>query len=345
MSKRGASMVFAGCLAMTLIVVLASQALPARAQGWWPWSTDEAPVRRPPPVRRDAPPDWDSSITQPGRPSDPRLYGERNNVCLQLEQRLVDDQRRGSQTRDVLPRIEADLRQADRNVRAGEANLERSDCYEYFLFSKTLRRSRRCFDMARQVDDARRTFAELDSQRRQMLGSNGPSYRDDLIRELARNNCGAQYTQEARKRGANTPFSSLWQDEDTGPTGRGNQFGTLPFATYRTVCVRLCDGYYFPISFSTLQNHFSRDMEACQSKCAAPVALYYHQNPGGSMEQAQSAIEHQPYTSLKTAFRYRKEYVQGCSCKQSEYTPSPADRGDRKADAAPPQKTRQAQRP
>ena len=29
----------------------------------------------------------------------------------------------------------------------------------------------------------------------------------------------------------------------------------------------------------------------------------------------------QPYTGLKTAFRYRKEYVQGCSCKQAEYDP------------------------
>jgi hypothetical protein len=34
--------------------------------------------------------------------------------------------------------------------------------------------------------------------------------------------------------------------------------------------------------------------------------------------------------------------VQGCSCKQAEYTPSPADQGERKAEAAPP---KQARRP
>jgi hypothetical protein len=28
-----------------------------------------------------------------------------------------------------------------------------------------------------------------------------------------------------------------------------------------------------------------------------------------------------PYTDLKTAFRYRKEYVQGCSCKVAEFVP------------------------
>ncbi|MBS0244166.1 MAG: DUF2865 domain-containing protein, partial [Proteobacteria bacterium] len=189
----------------------------------------------------------------------------------------------------------------------------------------------------------RRRIAELDVQRRQIqgLGSRDRSYQDDLIRELARNNCGSQYQQEASRRGGQSPFSSLWQDEDAAPQGR-NDFNTLPFATYKTVCVRLCDGYYFPISFSTLENHFSRDAEACQSKCAAPVELYYFQNPGGSMDQAKSISENKAYTSLKTAFRYRKEYVQGCSCKQAEYTPSPADQGDRKAEAEPP--VRQARR-
>ena len=232
----------------------------------------------------------------------------------------------------------------ERTVRSGEVQLERSDCYDYFLFSKTLRRTRQCVDMAQLLDQNRRKLAELDAQRREIqgLGSRDRGYQDDLIRELARNNCGPQYQQEAARRGGSSPFSSIWQDDDTGPAGRGNEFRPLPFATYRTVCVRLCDGYYFPISFSTLENHFGRDVEACQSKCAAPVELYFHQNPGGSMDQAMSVGERRPYTSLKTAFRYRKEYVQGCSCKQAEYTPSPADQGDRKAEAAPP---KQARRP
>ena len=99
--------------------------------------------------------------------------------------------------------------------------------------------------------------------------------------------------------------------------------------------MRLCDGYYFPVSFSTLPTHFDRDADVCQSKCAAPAELYYHQNPGSSMEQAVSYKTKQTYTSLRTAFRYRKEYVQGCSCKQAEYMPS-TQPPDRRADAATP---------
>ena len=100
-------------------------------------------------------------------------------------------------------------------------------------------------------------------------------------------------------------------EESDAPRGHPNQFGNLPFATYRTLCVRLCDGYYFPVSFSTLPNHFQRDAELCQSQCAAPAELYYHQNPGGAVEQMVSAGSQQPYTSLKSAWRYRKEFVTG----------------------------------
>jgi hypothetical protein len=128
-------------------------------------------------------------------------------------------------------------------------------------------------------------------------------------------------------------------EETEAPKGPGNNFGSLPFATYRTLCVRLCDGYYFPVSFSTLPNHFERDAQLCQSQCAAPATLYYHQNPGGSVEQMLSFSSQQPYTSLKWAFRYRKEYVPGCSCKQAEYDPvvETQEKSDkRKAEAPPP---------
>lgn len=328
-------LVAAGLLALSFTSPLVTT---AAAQGWWPWASD-SPVPRPPPVRREPPPSWQQPQGAPVAPA------QRGSVCLQLEQRLVDFQRGGNQPQSRLPQIEGELRQVERTVRSGEIQLERSDCYDYFLFSKTLRRTRQCVDAAQQLDANRRKLAELDAQRKEILGlgSRDRGYQDDLIRELARNNCGPQYQQEAARRGqSGSPFSSIWQDDDSGPAGRGNEFKPLPFATYRTVCVRLCDGYYFPISFSTLENHFSRDTEACQSKCAAPVELYFHQNPGGSMDQAMSVSERRPYTSLKTAFKYRKEYVQGCSCKQAEYTPSPADQGERKAEAAPP---KQARRP
>jgi hypothetical protein len=258
-------------------------------------------------------------------------------LCLQLEQRLVMEMQGTGQSRDALPKIEADMRELERTVRTANIQLDRSDCWDQFLFSKTLRRSPRCIQLNAELENARHRLADLDRQRRQIMGSGDRSMQDDIIRELARQGCGNQYVQEARKRDSSrNPFAMLFGGEESdAPRGPTNQFSALPFATYRTICVRLCDGYYFPVSFSTLPNHFQRDSQVCQQQCAAPAELFYHQNPGGAVEQAVSVDTQQLYTSLKVAFRYRKEFVQGCSCKQAEYNPALVGTS-KKAEAAEP---------
>lgn len=295
---------------------------PAIAQGWWPWEQQNQPPPRPPipqePVYRPDAVNQPPPVTQPA----PGTWGTKNPICFQLEQRLVQEGARGSQSQNLIPMVESELRQVDQNYRRVQSDLDRS-CYEYFLFSKSLRRTRQCVDLAKQAEDLRRRQSDLETQRQELTSSSGRSYQDDIIRELARNNCGEAYQQQARRMESQGSFSDLWGESESsgGPGGGLGNYGNLGYATYRTLCVRLCDGYYFPVSFSTLPNHFQRDAEACQSKCAAPVELYYYQNPGGAVEQAVGVGSNTPYTDLKTAFRYRKEYVQGCSCKQAEYVP------------------------
>jgi hypothetical protein len=338
-------------LALAALGILGLTLADARAQGWnwWPFGgqSEPRPVPREPLYRGppgQPPPGYPpSGYPPPGPPGQQPPPGQpywgqqrgANNICLQLEQRLVAETQGSGQNRELLPKIETDLRQTERSLNAAQLQLDRADCWDQFLFSKTLRRTPRCVQLNGDVETMRRRLAELDGQRRQILGTRDRSYQDDIIRELARNGCGQQYVQEARRRDtASNPLSGLWSDEGDAPRGPGNQFGNLPFATYRTLCVRLCDGYYFPVSFSTLPNHFQRDAEVCQSRCAAPAELFYHQNPGGAVEQAISVATQQPYTSLKSAWRYRKEFVQGCSCKEAEYVPTQGA-GEKKADAAP----------
>jgi hypothetical protein len=299
------------------LVLAGGVAMPAVAQtSWWPFGGNDEPRRQ-----QRAPVPSESVYDDPyGQPQGARRP---NSICLELEQRLVQEGQRGGDSRTLIPMVENELRQAEQAYRSQKQQLDRADCYEYFLFSKTLRRTRRCIDLANQADSTRRRIDDLEVQLSQLQGSSGRSYQDEIIRELARNNCGSNYQQQARRQEGG--FSGFWDDgESSGYSGGGgSSFGRLPYATYRTVCVRLCDGYYFPVSFSTLPNHFQRDEEVCASKCAAPAALYYHQNPGAGMEQAVAARDNTPYKQLKTAFRYRKEYVNGCSCKMAEYQPEP----------------------
>ncbi len=318
--KRWTKLIWWGAVFALLVIPLTSRMSPspAAAQGWkFPWetNTETQPRRKPrqPRTRQIAPQGFNNAYNQRGS-------GQRPPICLQLEQRLAEEANRGAQSRGLLPQIEQDIRTARGSMRRLERELDRRDCYDTFLFTKTLRRTRRCVGLDRRARQASRQLSDLQSRRQQILGSGDRSYQDEIIRELARNRCGNVYQSENRRR---NPFSNFWQDEDSGDRGgfRGNTFAGLPFATYRTVCVRLCDGYYFPVSFSTLPNHFGRDADACQSRCAAPTELYFHQNPGQSVDQMVSQQTRRPYVNLATAFRYRKEYVPGCSCKAAEYIP------------------------
>jgi hypothetical protein len=135
-----------------------------------------------------------------------------------------------------------------------------------------------------------------------------------VIAQLAQNNCGAQYTAAARASGPQGFFEALLGGGGTivNPAGDG-----APAGTYHTVCVRTCDGYYFPVSYSTVPGRFADDDNTCHRLCpAADVMLFTYRNPGEDVTQAVS-VSGQPYTALPNAFRYRKELVAGCSCKRA----------------------------
>ena len=135
--------------------------------------------------------------------------------------------------------------------------------------------------------------------------------RASLIVQLAQNNCGPQY-RAAAAAGPAGFLSSLFGGTIISQGGDG-----APAGTYRTVCVRTCDGYYFPVSYSTVPNRFADDQRACQRECpAAEAVLYSYRNPGEDINQAVS-LNGQQYTELPNAFRYRKEYTGAvCSCRR-----------------------------
>jgi hypothetical protein len=98
------------------------------------------------------------------------------------------------------------------------------------------------------------------------------------------------------------------------PLERGNRPARpSPGGTYRTLCVRTCDGYYFPISFSTTREHFSADEAACRQMCPGDAALYYHSQSGEGPADMLS-LEGAPYASLPTAFRHLSTLDKSCTC-------------------------------
>jgi len=87
-----------------------------------------------------------------------------------------------------------------------------------------------------------------------------------------------------------------------------------PTGTYRTLCVRLCDGFYWPLSHSTVRARFSKDAKQCEVSCPGRSQLFV-QRSGNEDVEGVVDLKGIPYTQLKNALRYRTEYVQDCTCR------------------------------
>jgi hypothetical protein len=143
-----------------------------------------------------------------------------------------------------------------------------------------------------------------------------------VLLALAQNNCGQQYANAAAAPGPGGFLNNLFGNNN--PAGPPGVDMGAPSGTFRTVCVRTCDGGYFPISFATSPARFADDEKACKALCPATEAsLYAYRNPGEDINQAVS-VNGQPYTALPNAFKFRSEFNPACACKAPGQTWSDA---------------------
>ena len=92
---------------------------------------------------------------------------------------------------------------------------------------------------------------------------------------------------------------------------------SAPPGMYRTLCVRTCDGYYFPMSSASSPSDFERDQANCRSSCpGTEVQIYYHRR-GQESDAMVSSLSGQPYAELPTAYLYKQTGTPspaGCAC-------------------------------
>jgi Protein of unknown function (DUF2865) len=316
-------------IACTAAVMLALPAA-AAAQGTYPqspYSQGGYPPSQgnsyPPPQGGGYPPPQGGYLP-PGAP--PASAAPVSPVCGRLEAQLAaidrgagGDPARAEQTR----RIEDTLNRQQGDLDRTQAQWQRLGCQPTNLFSIFVNQPPQCGQLNGQIGQIRaaidRTTADLERSRH---NGDDDMQRQAVIGALGQNNCGPQYRVAVAPR----PKGIL----ETLFGGGDNPDGPLPPGTvvepqiggggYRTLCVRTCDGYYFPISFSASPSRFADDEQTCQRLCPATEAiLYTHRNPGEDVAQA-VASSGKIYKDLANAFRYRREFVASCSCKQPGQT-------------------------
>jgi hypothetical protein len=87
-----------------------------------------------------------------------------------------------------------------------------------------------------------------------------------------------------------------------------------PMMSRRAVCVRLCDGFFFPAGKSSAGAGVAGGDESCASLCPdAPTALYFLRAGSDRIEDATSASGAR-YTALPAALRYRATLDNACAC-------------------------------
>ena len=221
-------------------------------------------AQQPPQQPQAWPPGPGSAPPAPGQPS------PQNQLCTRLEAQLASvdrgnaaDPARGEQLRRYEEASAKQQAELDRMVAQGrKAGCEGSG---FFLFNAL--QSQQCVDVNRQISNMRANLDRINVDLQRLRGNDVDrgEQRRSVIAALAQNNCGPQYRTAARAPGGF--FDQLFGREN----GEGEPAPSGDLAnpeaqggSVRTVCVRTCDGYYFPISYATNASRFAQDEKTCQ---------------------------------------------------------------------------------
>lgn len=259
----------------------------------------------------------------------PQQGAQANPVCIRLEGQLAAMDR-GAGTGD--PAKDEQIRRYQEAQARQQAELDRvtqqakrMGCESSGFFSLFNGQSAQCSPVNNQIQQMRGNLDQITTSLERLRsggigGADRENQRRSVLMALGQNNCGPQYAAAAR--GPGNFIDNLFGNNNPLPPPSA-ELGP-PSGTFRTVCVRTCDGAYFPVSFATVQGRFQDDERTCKALCPATEAnLFAYRNPGEDINQAVS-LNGQSYTSLPNAFKFRTEFNASCACKAAGQTWSEA---------------------
>lgn len=232
-------------------------------------------------------------------------------ICYDLETRLASLQRGGAVSNGGSKRTTRAIQKLRKQIAGAQASARKAGCRSggIRLFQK-----RECRSRYGAIKQMQRNLQQLQRKGGRSTNNNQRNVnrqKQELIVALGRHRCGAQYERAAAR-----------YDGQRGLFGRRNKvidgFDEPQVRSYRTVCVRTCDGFFFPISHSTTSRAFARDEAVCKGKFPnTDVSLFYHtRGVANAMERARS-IDGQSYKAMPYAFRYQQKYDDTCKFDRS----------------------------
>ncbi|WP_411962083.1 DUF2865 domain-containing protein [Mesorhizobium sp. CA4] len=95
---------------------------------------------------------------------------------------------------------------------------------------------------------------------------------------------------------------------------------------FHTMCVRTCDGYFFPMSNAASVGDFERDQKNCESSCpGTEMQVFYSRGIDDDSGSMTSSVTGHPYSELPTAYLYKQANYSrppscGCNAQAGNFT-------------------------
>jgi hypothetical protein len=206
-------------------------------------------------------------------------------------------------------------------IRRMESELDRTIAYARSIGCQGQRRfvlfgepdQQQCRQIERQINQLESNLAALQAEAGRNAGGSLETRRSALVAAIDAN------CRTANSGGPRGLFDLLFG----GGQGRviieempDTPLGTEDAGGMRTICVRKCDGYYFPVSSYANSGRFGLDADLCRATCPAAETALYLQPIGKDVDTAIAVDGGAPYTALPNALKYRKAFDSSCSCRR-----------------------------
>lgn len=256
-------------------------------------------------------------------------------LCRQLQADLAAAASGGIDRQLISKHDAARATQRDQ-IRLARARARRAGCSSARPAANALE----CAAISAKIADMLRNLDKLERARAELTGTGLRNERNRILAAIDANDCR---NEEPAKRIAERAvaqndaplFDQLFGegiadrdalDDEFVPEPAGNPRHIIisprdngsTSGEFRTLCVRTCDGYFFPMSNAASLGDFERDQKNCETSCpGVELQLYYHSAIGEQPASMVSAATGKPYSELPTAYRYKqigKSRPVGCGC-------------------------------
>ena len=134
------------------------------------------------------------------------------------------------------------------------------------------------------------------------------AFRDDPAGDGRSRDLQARFDAEcSADRAEDAPVTTVPVDPDAPPGP-----AAAPKAS-RVLCVRHCDGAFYPLAVSVAADRMPDMDRICQAQCPSAESSAYAGDDGDV--SGATATDGSPYSALPTAFRYLKGPSQACACR------------------------------